>query len=162
MPEYELDESLEPKGFGSAVVAIAVGVCFGGTRIVARDGLTSKTVLVLVIAAVVCVLLMLPFLALAKKARLHVTAEGVTTRSITGKENTLAWADVRTAALIRINKRDNMRVIVLSPKAPQEALKNRRAVMKDGKNGEMHLIFTEERRLAVEHWLNKELPFFDM
>ncbi len=163
MHEYELDESLEPKGFGSAVVAILVGVCFGGARIVARDGLTIEAVLGLVIAAAVCVLLMLPFLALAKKARLHVTAEGVTTRSITGKENTLAWAEVRTAAIVRINRRDDQRMILLSPKIPQEALESRKTVLKKtAKEGGLLFPYGDKRREAIEHFLNKALPEFDL
>ncbi len=163
MNEYELDESLEPKGFSRAIIAILVGVCCGGGRIVARDGLTGKTVLVLVSTAVVCVLLMLPFLALAKKARLLVTAQGVSTRSITGKEAKLNWADMRTAAIVRINKREDQRMILLSPKIPQEALESRKTVLKKtAKEGGLLFPYGDKRREAIEHFLNKELPEFNL
>ncbi len=163
MNEYELDESLEPRGFSQAIIAIFLGFGYGCARAAAKDQINGDNVLVLVIAAAVCVLLMLLFLALAKKARLRVNAQGVSTRSITGKEAKLSWADMRTAAIVRINKRDEQRMILLSPKIPQEALESRKAVLKKtAKEGGLLIPCADKRRLAIEHFLNKELPEFDL
>ena len=75
------------------------------------------------------------------------------------KDRSLAWAEVRTAAIVTLKNMNYPAMIVLSVLPPDEALTRKRMMWKNPKRGEeLRIPLTDSRRAVVEQQLCMQLP----
>ncbi len=162
--EFELDEPLNPTVKPVCwVVGIAVVVINLLQVWQAGEALDGELLLILGTIWAFYAVCMWGLLALVNRSRFKVDGEGVGIHPLWGKRVTLRWQDVRTAAIVQMSGRGDMHWITLSPKQPEEVLLKKRFHWTSGKkDGEVRVVYTEKRREAIEHWLDRELPEFGL
>ncbi len=162
MSKYELDEKLDPRLNPGWVVGWAVIVLYW----IAVPGISlvrEQKFLLLAVYALAAIVLLALHLILAWKKRLQIGAAGVTVHRPFRRNLVLTWEQMRTT--VRVYRKVPLilappeHLIVLSPLEEAKVLKLRRFRWRSGRrDGEIRLAYTDERRLAIEHWLSKELP----
>lgn len=96
---------------------------------------------------------------ICRSMRLKMDATRVWTHIPLTKDRSLAWGDIRTAAVVTLKGMNYPTMIILSIHAPEEALTRKRMMWKNARRGEeMRIPLTEQRRAIVEQQLNMQLP----
>ena len=94
-----------------------------------------------------------------RRMRLRMDATRVWSHIPLTKDRSLNWADVRTAAIVKLKDMNYPTMIVLSIHTPQETLTRKRMVWKNPKRGEeLRIQLTDSRRAIVEQQLGMTLP----
>ena len=94
-----------------------------------------------------------------RRMRLRMDATRVWSHIPLTKDRSLNWADVRTAAIVKLKDMNYPAMIVLSVQSPEEALTRKRMVWKNPKRGEeLRFQLTDSRRAVVEQMLHMTLP----
>lgn len=94
-----------------------------------------------------------------RRMRLRMDATRVWSHIPLTKDRSLNWADVRTAAIVKLKDMNYPAMIVLSVQSPEEALTRKRMMWKNPKRGqELRFQLTDSRRAVVEQQLGMTLP----
>ncbi len=122
--------------------------------------ITGETIAILVGVLVAVTLLLIPLIKLAQRTKLIIDESGVWQKN--GKKvKGVAWSGLQTAAVVQQGKNDNQRWIVLSTNAPEAVLVRKgRKWMAIKADEQVCIQLTEERRFAVEQYMNRTLPVF--
>ncbi len=154
MNKYDLDEVLDPQAKAGLVLTAVLSAIFWGCLF--WEGRFEREDLLLLAAAMTLITFVpVAIFLVMLKARLRMDENGVTVCQPFRDDLALPWAEVRTAARVRLTKYDQL---VLSPLEPQAALKRSRFIRRSGRrDGEIRLTYTEARRLAIEHYLGRKL-----
>ena len=98
-----------------------------------------------------------------RRMRLRMDATRVWSHIPLTKDRSLNWADVRTAAIVKLKDMNYPTMIVLSIHQPQEALTRHRMMWKNAKRGEeLRIPLSESRRAVVEQQLGMKLPDIEL
>lgn len=156
---YLLDEPLaDRKMMGRIAILIVVGVIAGSA-----SGHNLDWKIRLAVIAGVCVffalVIGLEYLLYLRRMRLRMDENRVWTHIPLTKDRSLAWKQMRTAAVVHLRNMNYPDMIVLSVHEPKDVLTRKCMVWKNPKRGEeMRFPLTESRRAVVEQCLNMTLP----
>ena len=157
--QYLLDEPIVTKNVLLHLLALlsvaALAGAIAGAGEISALAVGIALVLVLLVAAVFALEQLLIF----RRMRLRMDETRVWTHIPLTRERSLAWKQIRTAAIVRLENMNYPAMIVLSIHEPQAVLTRKRMVWKGAKRGqEMRFPVNDARRAVVEERLKMTLP----
>lgn len=160
---YILDEPLVTKNvFWWILGIVAVSGLVGGIS-GAKEFSMLVVWITLAVVALAAVVMLIENLLFFRRMRLRMDENRVWTRIPLMKDRSLAWKQIRTAAIVRLKNANYPAQIVLSIHEPEEALTRKRMVWKNAKRGEeLRLPLNETRRAAIEQCLRMTLPEIEL
>ncbi len=156
MQKHELDEILNPQVKVGLVLVVILSAIFWSFMLL-ENRFDQDELLPLAITMTAITFVPIAIILVMLKARLRIDESGVTVQIPFRRDLVLPWGQIRTVAHVQLQA-NRYHTLVLSPLEPQDALKRSRFVLHSGrKDSEIRLVYTEARRLAIEHWLGRKL-----